>query len=739
MKRPHSKTVKSLLDDNSIYEIETNLANLHIEKFHNGKLKEIKCKKIKALLRNKDPYVKYHLLVNIKAERIDLDEDDVNELSRILETINSMQLTPSLSVRDRILDLCLNKFKIQSIKGHIKILSIFDLDDDQIDKLRKYFGYDMIYKAFKDIIRDIYIIDYTVREIGLAMRLLNNEKLCYSQTLDTFSRLSEYLTKEIFDRNLISCCVVLTAIIVYSPNMVADKQDFLNGMIAYLLSIFFERSNFVFYNQRDTDILLNTIEALCKTACVQNSSYKLKIGFVRKCVFNIMLYMESSSSIYEEIMSFIATLRSLGYFIDLCYETVSDKDTQAGRFKVVVLGNDDQSKTKDKANEKVVTSESVGFIDTILTLIPHSLIEDLMKYRLPDNICLGYDDNEIAKRRFISAKYFSLDNIAKIKNVNINRVDFYNDVYAQSHPIYIFSNLNRLRNQISWSDLIILATHSEKKAEYIHLLLDGFYTKNIEHLSYIFLFVFSLKDDFDSLLLLTKNLTEVKVFDKIEKYWEILIYIYHTYRNVDDNRVKKTRLFIIKKMIETKEMLLKSLEILINDLQKEEIEINNNIYPLLYYLIFNLKKIDKNLFSRIYKFIIKNIKIGGCEGESEIIEETNTKKDEYVKLKILSKKFRDKIFTNETLNVSLLIHLMIVYKPTEDEIMSVFSFDNFFHNVAVSLYFKKECKSEDFIARNLFNFLLKCSNKHRRHLKIIFERHKKSKFLKCYNFLKKQI
>ncbi|KAF9762425.1 hypothetical protein NGRA_2023 [Nosema granulosis] len=751
LKNINSDTLGSLIKQISEYKVEP---DVDVEMLYNCSIVEVKCTKIKKLLRNKDPFLKYVLLINNNENILELDLEDAVEISKMLKQIMSTQIAHKSDITHEIVKLCLKKIRTSDIKAYIRILGTLDLNSDHICKLRKFFGYDTIYKAYKSIIGDIYTADYTVNEIGLIMSLLNNEKLCFSQSLDTFRRLNEYVSKEMFDKNLISCCIVLMSIVKYIPNVVTDKQNFLNGMLNYILNIFFERTNFNFYNQRDTDVLLNTIQTLCSVSCVQNSSYKLKIGFIRKCIFNIRQFLDSNSSIYEETMSFIAILRALGTFIDLCYETVSDKDTKKGRFKVVFLGNYNERNDVVSETANYVTSESVEFIDTILTLLTSDFIDDLEKYKLPENVCLGYNDNELAKKRFISAKYSTLDKIANVKKISINRVFFYNDIYAQKHPKYIFCNIDKLKKQISWSDLIILATHSKSKAEYIPLLLDECFIDTSEHLSYVLLFIFSIKDDFDTLLFLTVSLTKLDCFNDTEKYREILIYIYLNYIDEEDVRISKSRIYIIKRILQTPNMIEPFISSLVEDLKKEKREIHKNLYPFLYFLIFNLKKIDDKLFFEIYQYIgseIKNtVEIEKLKKDLNKTNENSFIEDKVEKIDINREdivvlrtnktkhdKTIQKVFSNESLNISLLIHLLVIYKPSEEEINSVYSFDNFWQCVAVCSYFKLEKLPEDFIFKNQFNFVLNCNNKERKQIKMLLEKPKKSKYLKCYKILKR--
>ncbi|EOB12631.1 hypothetical protein NBO_389g0002, partial [Nosema bombycis CQ1] len=584
-----------------------------------------------------------------------------------------------------------------SIHGIIKILSNFNLSENNIEDIRKAFGYNVIYKTYKNIIENIYLKHYTREELGLVMKLLDNEKLSFSRSLDTFNRLNEYISNNIIDKNLTSCCIVLMSIIEHSPSMINDKKIFLNSMLTYLINILFERSNFVFYDQHDTDIIIKTIETLCEVDSVKLSSYDFKVGLIRRCLFNLDLFFESNSSIYEEVMSFIAILRSLGIFLDLCYNTKSLENQDKNRFKIYVLK---KKNSKGADSSDTIEFETTGFINKISDLITSKFINDLEKYKLPDNLCLGYKDDELAKIRFISAKFYVLNTVAKITDILINRVHFYNDVYAQTKPKFIFDNISNLKSQISWSDLIILATNSPSKFDFILILLDPFYIQNLEHFSYIFLFVFSLKEDYTSILFLTKKLVKLNEFLDVEKYWEILIYIFIHYLEINDERMSKTRFYIIKKCIDHKERLQNILKILVRDCNKDNILINDNLYPLLFFIIFNLDNIDTEIFFDCYNFIVtqlnddnKTLETSECDIINDKIEEMCIHDRTYIILKTQNYKRDDNLFNKlnrKTLNVSLLIQLMSIYKPP------------------IRILFTKYKKSKYYKS---FNFLQKLSKK----------------------------
>ncbi|EOB11448.1 hypothetical protein NBO_1174g0001 [Nosema bombycis CQ1] len=211
--------------------------------------------------------------------------------------------------------------------------------------------------------------------------------------------------------------------------------------------------------------------------------------------------------------------------------------------------------------------------------------------------------------------------------------------------------------------------------------------------------------------------------------------------------MSKTRLYIIKKCINHKDRLQNILKILIRDCNKDKILINVNLYPLLFFIIFNLDNIDTELFFDCYNFIVtqlnddnKTLETSECDIINDKIEEMCIHDRTYIILRTQNYKRDDNLFSKlnqKTLNVSLLIKLMSIYKPTVDEIKKLFSFNSFYHCMAVSIYMISNKLPEDVLKICLFDFVLNCTAKQRKQIRILFKKYKKSKYYRSFKFLQK--
>jgi hypothetical protein len=495
---------------------------------------------IEEILDIEDVYIKYFLLTHL---RLCLAEADTELAHRLRLFLRELRLARKIVKADfdvRMLGLIRENISFRRVDGCIGCLSELEIGAIDLEHYRKYFGYAEIYKHYRHVAKTIFSCRYSWKEIGITMLLLNNEGLCFRRLLPLFSRLTMYVKKDILDRNIVACCIALRAALAFLPGRFLGRDEYIASLISYLSMLLSNHTTFAFINEKDADTIIGTIEALSKFGFAM-SIEKICIGIFRRLLFNIENIVRSSSTVYEEIFAVICSLEILCHIHRLIMRT-----------------------------REVPYEFSKVFYE-------------LQEFNISKMEHISLKEWSHIEERYLAAKYRLLDAIYGTEDVSLDRIIVYNDISRIRHPSAILCAIDRMKGEMLWSDLIVAACSGGKQEEYILFLFDDFFMEQIEHLTYIELYIDAAGNSPDLLLYSGYLLTRAARLPDVRKRWEILASLYFKDINSLDQRLVRLREIIAHYVAELESSGPKSmfLEIVLDRLAERQPEYNPSAVFLL--------------------------------------------------------------------------------------------------------------------------------------------------------------
>ncbi|TBT99943.1 hypothetical protein CWI36_1795p0010 [Hamiltosporidium magnivora] len=396
----------------------------------------------------------------------------------ILEKLN--ELLQMVSMTRNVIEIEYKKICLEFIKNHIinndnidiiiTVLGHLDLNDHEIMYFRKFFGYSKIYNYYKNVNKMIFEKYFTTEELIVLIRLLDNHELCFVQLLPAITRINEYVTDSVVEKNIVSCCIILNSVILGSPKSFKDKDDYVISTISFLTNIFYDSKNFTFINLEDAKIILLTINNL--TNSIKNNSRisNLSFGIYNESLEIYEQMTKGHTTVLEEYIVIGCLIKLIGIFYMVSYDIGCRMHDTDYLFNLI----------QDSDIEK-----------------PQYINDTEWK-----NI---YDF-------FLSHKYETLDLIYPSTLEVIFKSDvLYLHLIKCSTPYDALLPLKNMLKEVDWSLLIALAC-SDKRSEYIRFLFNPVFFKNnaTEHYEYIHIFIEAAfkNNDYDILLILTHILVE---------------------------------------------------------------------------------------------------------------------------------------------------------------------------------------------------------------------------------------
>lgn len=516
------------------------------------------------LLLIPDIYVKYFLLTNLDFPAIEGSREILGQLKGFFRDFIRSNPIIKVDFSEKMSELIRKKITLITMEDFVACISELDFSSIDLEYYRKFFGYSQIYSLYKSMIRRVFGCNLGHREVGLVILLLDNETLCFKKLLPIFSRLTTYVKSNIIDKNIVACCIVLRSTLIYMPNVMNGKDEYIVSLISYFSGITSQRSSFAFINEKDADEILSTLEALTHYNFIVDVG-RVSMGILKETVFNLEILIRSRTSIYEEVFSLICMLE----VASLVYELLKK------------FGNLEQD-----------FSEAYAMIQGAC---------------VPEMDYIGEEEWIHINDKFLVAKYRSLNSLYTEGRGLFDRVTFYNDVSSARHPSGILEVIGNLKSEILWSDIIVLACSSKNQGEYLRFVFDDYFLAKTEHLVYIGLFIDAISDDPELLLysgyLLLKSATSLEV----ERGWEILADLYIKNIQSEDQRLIRLRCIISDyinslESLEHRSMFLKKL---IDKLRDNFVFFNPSVISFLHLTLRKNGSISPEMSEAICSYLIE--------------------------------------------------------------------------------------------------------------------------------------
>ncbi|CAD27061.1 hypothetical protein [Encephalitozoon cuniculi GB-M1] len=527
---------------------------------------------VEDILSVPDVYVRYFLLANLS---IPASEGS----SRLMKDLRAFfnEFTQSERIVEVDFSRKMSEFVRQSIvpigmEDFIGCISELEPSCIDLEHYRRYFGYSQTYSLYRSMIKRIFSCSFSYREIGLVMLLLDNEAMCFKRLLPIFARLTTYVTHSVLDKNIVACCIALRSVLTYIPGTMNGKDEYVLSLISYLTGIVSRHTSFVFINEGDADEIILTIDLLtrfCFTIDVSMTSE----GMLKEAIFHLEFLSSGRMVLYEEIFAMVCVLETIPSMCRLLGDSVNNDFSAA-----------------------------------------YSLVQKLV---LPRADHVGLDEWSHVYSRFLVAKYRCLESLRPWKTA-FDRIAFYNDIESTKHPSKMLRALEGLKEDVSWSDMIVFACHPGSQEEWLQFIFDGFFVKGPEHLVYIELFVESVGSRPD--LLLYSGYLLLKHFEDIEaeKKWDILVDLF--LRNIRslDQRAVRLRCIISDYIgaLEPGGQRSTFLNILVRRLARDFVCFNPSIIALLHRLLRSGWEISQETSTTIYLYLRRCAASEWKEGEA---------------------------------------------------------------------------------------------------------------------------
>lgn len=385
--------------------------------------------------------------------RIHLPESTLLKLAEFIKELQSLNHLFSFDFSS-FLNIFMLEVEPSCAFAHLLCLSrVSNLD---LEYYRKLYSYSRIYNIFRAMIQNV--TENSVPEvlpteyIQLLIRLLNNNKLVYKNLLPIISKFNLFISKNIVDKNIATCCSVMNALVLECKDMF--NPELITSLSCYLLGIIINPHNHLFLKSAEMSVIFDTLSSLIVVSSPDRTNYKSAIGMLRQAGTAFSEYCKSTVS--EEIMTSLYSLEIITPIFNLAL-ACGCKD-----FKFLTMINFSQA--------------DYGF-------------------------CRKRED-EIVAQRYIIGKYKFI-NMAQPYLALFSPISLFNDLLRIDSPIAMISQIPNLYENISWSDIIPIAVQSPNKSEFIYLLFHPVYLSKAGHAIYLELFYKSCKDEPSTLLYFT--------------------------------------------------------------------------------------------------------------------------------------------------------------------------------------------------------------------------------------------
>ncbi|KHN69050.1 hypothetical protein M896_100340 [Ordospora colligata OC4] len=614
-----------------------------------------------------DVYIKYFLLTNIPLEPVQGSKEILDQLKSFFKQYNRSQTIFHIEFSIAMADFVKRSIIPGDIEDFVCCMSELNLSSIDLEYYRKHFGYSQTYNLYKSIIKRIFSCRFSHKEIGLTMLLLDNQSMCFKRLLPIFKRLTVYATDNIIDKNLVACCIALKAVIVYIPQSVSQKHTYIISLLTYLSGIVTNCMSFAFINEHDADEVLSTIHLLAGLDMDKESKLVLK-GMLKTIVFGLNVFATKMPNTYEEVFAAICALEIL-----------------------------------PAIHHAIGQTAEFSYAYPIL----HDISVPQMNY-------LAMHELSHIKDRFLCAKYKSMQTLYACKTIGddfeLDRVVFYNDIVNARHPSKIFEVLGHLKAQMHWDDLIVFACHPGNQHECLPLVFDNTFFANVEHISYISLFIGSIKA-FPELLLASGYLF-MKSFEQIhtERKWSVLRDLFLMDTKSNDQRLVRLRCMISDYVCaECNEGMRLFVEFLMMKLNDGFVCFDPSILSFLHVILMKDAQISDELLRMIGVYLI------GC-----VVAEQGVHKN---------------FHELEAVYVSLALRAMILGKCGTFEELSAYIENKYYTLLLSAIYKHKETVPEkhiDEMKNGILEFVFEANDEQRAELKVAL-RGTESRFLSKYN------
>ncbi|WUR02915.1 splicing factor 3B subunit 1 (SF3B1) [Vairimorpha necatrix] len=391
------------------------------------------------IFEHEDFYIQFYLLKTNKLTNYSINKKILHKIIEMVKNIKNFTL-----IKYNQIDLNVNimtwlKKNIQNFTHPLDIISILqecEVNNEDIDFFRNYFGYNIIYKEYKKLI-DL----QSTENLSIILKLLDNNKICHNRLLDVYKQLNYYLENNLLDRNFLFCCRILYYLLDYDFKMFSDDyKDFLLGYSVYLIDLMFSQDTFKIFESSDLELLIELIKLI-----YQLGSSKYKKGIYLRCIEeSIHLF----TNIYEDTMMMIFILKILD-FTDGSYDE-----------------SDTLELLHDNLENFTISTQFKTFSDYDF------MIENFLKY-----------------------KYKILNKIKMKFNKSFDIVKIYNDLY--NNDLYneiILRFINKSTLDLLLDNLLIIINNSKNKIQFINILFRDM------NLSYLYLYLITLKDNHKDVL-----------------------------------------------------------------------------------------------------------------------------------------------------------------------------------------------------------------------------------------------
>lgn len=450
---------------------------------------------LRDILQIPDVYVRYFLLTSLEIPSTEGSAEVLRLLKKLFVDFACAGPLVVVDFNERMGDFVRRKIVVDGMEDFVCCISELDPDAADLVHYREFFGYSQIYGLYKKMLKTVFSCKFGHREIGLVIRLLDNEDLCFRKLLPVFSRLTGYVKNNVIDRNIVACCIVLRAVLKNIPGVLAGRDEYIASLVSYFVGIVSQRATFAFINEKDADEIIATVDVLANYK-FSTAIGQTMLGIFKELVFRLETLIQSRTAVYEEVFAMTCMLHII----------------QLLRMLLQRLG----------------TAHS--FSDAYL------MIQDAWVSRMehiPEREWRHIGD------RFLAAKYRALD--ALHEELLFDRILFYNDIARTRRPSRIFEAIEGMKNEILWSDLIVPACALQSQGEYLRLVFDRLFMARVEHLVYVDLFVRSIEEPDILLYSGYLLLRAFEVVPECEKKWEVLADLYMHSIESRDQRVARLR------------------------------------------------------------------------------------------------------------------------------------------------------------------------------------------------------
>ncbi|ADM12213.2 uncharacterized protein Eint_090840 [Encephalitozoon intestinalis ATCC 50506] len=503
---------------------------------------------IADILSIPDIYVRYFLLVNLPISAEEGTSQIMKELKAFFKEFAEAEKIVEVDFDQKMSEFVKKAIIPVGMEDFVGCISELGLSHIDLEYYRGYFGYSQTYSLYKSMIKRIFSCGFSHKEIGLVMLLLDNETMCFKRLLPMFSRLTTYVTRNLLDKNIVACCIVLQSVLKYIPDTMNGRDEYVLSLISYLVDIVSRHTSFMFINEKDAGEIISTIDLLSRFHFTTSVS-KTSSGILKEVIFRLESLSSGSMSLYEEVFAVVCVLETIPSICRLL-------------------------------------EGSAGFNFSSA----YSSLQGLTLQRVEQ---VGLDEWDRIHNRFLVAKYRSLESLHPWKT-SFDRIMFYNDIERARHPSKVLRVLESLKRDISWSDMIVFACHPGLQEEWLAFMFDSLFVKNPEHLVYIELFVESIGSQPD--LLLYSGYLLIKIFGHIEteKKWNILVDLF--LRNIQslDQRTIRLRCIISDYISSLGSEEEKSifLNAFVGRLQKDFVCFNASVIGILHRLLNGVQRVS---------------------------------------------------------------------------------------------------------------------------------------------------